>query len=85
MTEVSCYICDKSVEIDTIERHLRSHSDEDYQAALRRVVRNRKKDAGTLKEEPISTSVGTVVRKKDPEFVQLDENNQNVIESTNGT
>jgi hypothetical protein len=79
MAEVPCYICDKATEIDDILRHLRSHSDSETADAYRKVLRERK-GKKPAKKEALDTSVGTVVRKKIEEFVQLDETQEKVVE-----
>ena len=78
--KVPCYICDVPTEIDDIVTHLRRHSDADTAKAFKKVVRAGKKAAGATVDGPIDTSVGTVVKKKNKEFVQLDETQERVVE-----
>jgi hypothetical protein len=77
--KVPCYICEAPTEIDDIVTHLRRHSDEDYQRAVKKVIKGTKKAAGTIVNGPIDTSVGTVVKKKSKGFVQLDETREKVV------
>jgi hypothetical protein len=79
--KVPCYICDAPTEIDDILSHLRRHSDSETTDAYRKIARERgKKPAKDVAKKPMDTSVGTVVRKKSKEFVQLDETQEKVVE-----
>lgn len=78
--KVPCYICDAPTEIDDILAHLRRHSDMEWQAAVKKVIKSTKKNATKVDAGPIDTNVGTVVRKKSKEFVQLDETQEKVVE-----
>lgn len=84
MAVVPCYICDKPMEIDDLIRHLRSHSDAESARVAARIARERRGNKAPTKATSIDTGVGTVVKKKSPEYIELDDNNQSVIESTNG-
>jgi len=77
--KVPCYICDAPTEIDDILSHLRRHSDSETADAHRKVVRERK-GKKPAKKESLDTSVGTIVKKKSKEFVQLDETQEKVVE-----
>ncbi len=83
MAVVPCYICDKPMEIDDIVRHLRSHSDAESARVAAKIARERR-GGKAPKAAPVDTGVGTIVKKKSPEYIELDDNNQSVIESTNG-
>lgn len=41
-----CYICEKETEIDTIERHLKSHTETEIKLAYARILKERGHNAG---------------------------------------
>ena len=50
--DCTCWICDRAVPIATIERHLHSHTPEEYQRAYRQMLREERAIAATRKPDP---------------------------------
>lgn len=70
------------MEVDDLLRHIRSHTDAE---AIRAYNKDRRGRVKVPKSKTVDTSVGSVVVKKKPEeYVQLDENNESVVISSNG-
>jgi hypothetical protein len=50
--DCTCWMCDKVVPIATIERHLRAHTPEEYQRAVRQMLREQRAIAAARKPDP---------------------------------